>query len=49
MLFGIRCVHATIGPSIISGADLPERQADAARSAKEGRLIKMFVVAERAS
>jgi sarcosine/dimethylglycine N-methyltransferase len=38
-----------LGPSTISGADMPERQANAARSGKEGRLIRMFVVAERAS
>ena len=35
--------------TILGGADMPERQANAARSAKEGRLIRMFLVAERVS
>jgi ubiquinone/menaquinone biosynthesis C-methylase UbiE len=34
-------------PATILGADMPERQANAARSAKEGRLVRMFVVAQR--
>jgi SAM-dependent methyltransferase len=36
-------------PSTILGGDMPERQANAARSAKDGRLIRLFVVAERGS
>lgn len=36
-----------LSPGTILGADMPERQANAARSGKEGRLIRMFVVAER--
>jgi len=35
-----------LGPAAAMGADMPERQANAARSAKEGRLIGMLVVAE---
>ena len=38
-----------LGPAAIMGPDMPERQANAARSAREGRLIAMLVVAERAS
>jgi Methyltransferase domain len=38
-----------LGPSTIAGADMPERQANAARSGKEGRPVRMFVVAARAS
>jgi hypothetical protein len=38
-----------LGPSAIMGADMPERQANAARSEQEGRLIRMLVVVERAS
>jgi SAM-dependent methyltransferase len=38
-----------LGPSAIMGADMPERQANAARSEEEGRLIRMVVVAERAA
>ena len=33
----------------ILGADMPERQANAARSGKEGRLVRMFVIAQRPS
>lgn len=36
-----------LGPSTVMGADMPERQANAARSGKDGRLIGMVVVAER--
>jgi len=36
-----------LGPATIRGADMPKRQANAARSGKEGRLIGMLVVAER--
>jgi SAM-dependent methyltransferase len=36
-----------LGPSVIMGADMPIRQANAARSGQEGRLIGMIVVAER--
>lgn len=39
---------AELGASTIMGADMPERQANAARSGQEGRLIRMLVVAERA-
>ncbi len=38
-----------LGPSTIMGADMPDRQANAARSEQEGRLIRMLVVAKRAS
>ncbi len=38
-----------LGPSTIMGADMPDRQANAARSGQDGRLIRMLVVAERAS
>lgn len=38
-----------LGSSTIMGADMPQRQANAARSVQEGRLIRMLVVAERAS
>ena len=37
----------TLGPETILGPDMPERQANTARSAKEGRIISMLVVAER--
>jgi SAM-dependent methyltransferase len=36
-----------LGPSTIMGADMPTRQANAARSGQERRLIGMIVVAER--
>ena len=36
-----------LGPAIVMGADMPERQANSARSGKEGRLVGMMVVAER--
>ena len=36
-----------LGPGTIMGPDMPERQANSARSAKEGRLIGMLVAAER--
>jgi len=36
-----------LGPSIAMGADMPVRQANMARSLKEGRLVFMLVVAER--
>ena len=38
-----------LGASMILGADMPERQANAARSGREGRLVRMLVVAERPS
>jgi SAM-dependent methyltransferase len=38
-----------LGPSAIMGADMPDRQANVARSGQEGRLIGMLVVAERTS
>ena len=38
-----------LGPGTIMGADMPDRQANAARSVQERRLIGMLVVAERAS
>jgi SAM-dependent methyltransferase len=38
-----------LSPGMILGDDMPERQANAARSGKEGRLIRLFVVAERVS
>jgi hypothetical protein len=36
-------------PSTILGGDMPERQANAAKSAKDARLIRLFIVAERGS
>ena len=36
-----------LGPSTIMGSDMPERQANVARSVKDGRLIRMLVVAQR--
>ena len=36
-----------LGASVIMGEDMPDRQANAARSVKEGRLIGMFVTAQR--
>lgn len=36
-----------LGPATIMGPDMPERQANSARSAKEGRLIGMLIAAER--
>lgn len=38
-----------LGPEIIMGPDMPERQANSARSAKEGRLVGMLVIAEHAA
>ena len=38
-----------LGPSAIMGAAMPARQANAARSGQEGRLIGMLVVAQRFS
>ena len=38
-----------LGPSTIMGRDMPNRQANSARSAKEGRLVRMLVVAKRPS
>lgn len=41
--------HSTgaLGPAEIMGADMPERMANSARSAREGRLVGMLVLAER--
>jgi len=36
-----------LGPSTIMGSDMPERQANVARSVNDGRLIRMLVVAQR--
>jgi SAM-dependent methyltransferase len=36
-------------PNTIMGVDMPDRQANAARSCKEGKLIRMLVVARRGS
>lgn len=36
-----------IGAATVMGADMPQRQANAMRSVKEGRLVPMLVVAER--
>jgi SAM-dependent methyltransferase len=36
-----------LGPATAMGADMPERQANAARSGKEDRLVGMIVLAER--
>ncbi len=38
-----------LGPAVVMGADIPQRQANAMRSTNEGRLVPMLVVAERAS
>jgi ubiquinone/menaquinone biosynthesis C-methylase UbiE len=38
-----------LAPGTIMGADMPERQANAARSGKEGRLVRIFVIAQRPS
>jgi SAM-dependent methyltransferase len=38
-----------IGAAAAMGADMPQRQANAARSAKDGRLVPMLVVTERGS
>jgi hypothetical protein len=38
-----------IAPSTVMGADMPTRQANAARSGQEGRLVGMLVLAERAA
>jgi hypothetical protein len=35
-----------LGPSTIMGSDMPERQANVARSVNDGRLIRMLVVAQ---
>jgi len=39
--------RSDLGPSTIMGSDMPERQANVARSVKDGRLIRMLVVAQR--
>jgi SAM-dependent methyltransferase len=39
---------ADLGASAILGEDMPERQANSARSAQEGRLVRMLVIAQRA-
>jgi ubiquinone/menaquinone biosynthesis C-methylase UbiE len=36
-----------LGPATIMGHDMPERQGNAARSASEGRLVPMLIVARR--
>ena len=36
-----------LGPNTIMGSDMPERQANVARSVNDGRLIRMLVVAQR--
>jgi SAM-dependent methyltransferase len=36
-----------IGAAAVMGADMPQRQANAMRSVKEGRLVPMLVIAER--
>ena len=36
-----------VGAAVVMGTDMPQRQANAARSTKEGRLVPMLVVAER--
>jgi SAM-dependent methyltransferase len=41
--------RADLGVNAILGEDMPERQANSARSAQEGRLVRMLVVAQRAS
>jgi SAM-dependent methyltransferase len=38
-----------IGAAVVMGTDMPQRQANAARSTKEGRLLPMLVLAERGS
>src|SRR5262245_8848523 len=38
-----------LAPATILGADMPERQANAARSGKEERLVRIFVIAQRPS
>jgi len=38
-----------LGSNAVMGADMPERQANAVRSGKEGRLIGMLVIATRAA
>ncbi len=38
-----------IGPTTVMGADMPQRQANAMRSVKEGRLVPMLLIAERAA
>lgn len=37
-----------IGVATVLGADMPQRQANAARSVKEGRLVPMLVIADKA-
>ena len=41
--------RADVGVSAILGEDMPQRQANSARSAQEGRLVRMLVVARRPS
>ena len=36
-----------VGAAVVMGADMPQRQANAARSTKEGRLVPMLVLADR--
>jgi SAM-dependent methyltransferase len=38
-----------LGAAVAMGTDMPQRQANAVRSTKEGRLVPMLVLAERAS
>jgi hypothetical protein len=42
-----RQVNAMTDATTSTLADMPERQANAARSGREGRLVGMLVVAER--
>jgi hypothetical protein len=42
-----RHVRNDLGPSTIMGSDMPERQANVARSVNDGRLVRMLVVAQR--
>jgi SAM-dependent methyltransferase len=39
--------HSDLGVSQILGDDMPQRQANSARSAAEGRLVRMLVIAQR--
>jgi len=36
-----------LGAAVVMGSDMPQRQANAARSVREGRLVPMLVIAER--
>lgn len=38
-----------LGATVVMGTDMPQRQANAARSTKEGRLLPMLVLVERGS